>query len=276
MLLVCTGPDTFQALKKAQELERAYREKYDPKGVSVDRVPDTKPLDAIRGRMGGGLFAQKAFLRATGLVASWKKADWSQAAEVFARDADGTIVVTLEEELSAEYEAVIAAWPKAKVYRHETLSGAAFFTWAEAAAKSEGAAWDAALRQFAASVEGDSWSFWNALPRWKATRTLPETLTEAVSPFARAEQYLKEELRERAFVAVEDDLSGLLVQQARQALRVASNVPDPRMPMFAQRKWQRLSPAQRTRLEWRFVQAARGLVRQRQGLVKEGEEALGL
>lgn len=273
--MVCAGPDTFQALKKAQELERAYREKYDPSGVSIERLSEMKPLDAIRARMGGGLFAQKSFLRATGLVASWKKTDWPQAIEVFARDVDGTIVVTLEEDLSPEHEAMITAWPKAKIYRHTALSGTAFFTWAEAIAKTQGIAWDADLRQFASSIEGDGWSFWNALPRWKATGTFPEAVIEATSPFARAEQYLKEESRERAFIGVEDELSGLLVQQARQALRIVAGAPDPRMPAFAQRKWQRLSPAQQARLKVRFAQAAKGLTRQRQGLLKEGEEILG-
>lgn len=275
MLLVCVGPDTFHALKKAQELERAYREKYDPKGVSIEKLSDTKPLEAIRSRMGGGLFAQKTFLRSTGLIATWKKADWTLATELFARDVDGTIVVTIEEELSQEEEATIQAWPKAKVYRHSPLTGPAFVRWAQSVAVAEGVLWEAALERFAQMIEGDSWSFWNALPRWKATKTLPDLAEEELSPFLRAEQYLKEPIRERAFVGADVDLLGLFVQQARQALRVAVDAPDPRMPSFAQRKWQRLTPAQKQQLVDRSVRAERGFIRQRQGLIKEGEEVLG-
>ena len=275
MLLVCVGPDTFHALKKAQELERAYREKYDPSGASIERLSDTKPLESIRSRMGGGLFAQRSFIRTTGLVAAWKKADWATAAEVFARDVDGTIVVTLEEELSQDEEAVLQSWPKAKVYRHAPLLGAAFLRWAETTAVSEGVLWEAGLEQFAKTIEGDSWSFWNVLPRWKATKTVPDVADIELSPFVRAEQFLKEVVRERAYVGAESDVAGLFVQQARQALRVASQVPDARMPVFAQRKWQRLSDDQRQRLVERFVYAQKSCIRQRQGLMKEGEEALG-
>jgi hypothetical protein len=243
--------------------------------VSIEKLSDTKPLEAIRSRMGGGLFAQKTFLRSTGLIATWKKADWTLATELFARDVDGTIVVTIEEELSQEEEATIQAWPKAKVYRHSPLTGPAFVRWAQSVAVAEGVPWEAALERFAQMIEGDSWSFWNALPRWKATKTLPDLAEEELSPFLRAEQYLKESICERAFVGADVDLLGLFVQQARQALRVAVDAPDPRMPSFAQRKWQRLTPAQKQQLVDRSVRAERGFIRQRQGLMKEGEEVLG-
>ena len=277
MLLVCTGPDSFQALRKAQELERAYREKYDPSGLSVERLTVTaKSVEAIAERVGAmGLFAQRRCLRATGLVASWKKADWERAGKLFQRDPEQSIVISVEEELTPEAERAIAAWERSRVYRHPILTGSDFQKFACQLAQGQGIDFEMGLQKFAQQLEGDSWAFWNALPRWKATKTLPDLASPDVSPFLRSDEALlgSETASTNAF-SEDEDLLPLLLQQARQGLRVIAQQPDPRMPSFAQKKWQRLPPERRARLLARVQRAIEATVAQRLGVVDAGSFAL--
>ncbi len=277
MLLVCTGPDSFQALRKAQELERAYREKYDPSGLSVERLTVTaKSVEAVAERVGAmGLFAQRRCLRATGLVASWKKADWERAGKLFQRDPEQSIVISVEEELTPEAERVIAAWERSRVYRHPILTGIDFQKFACQLAQGQGIDFEMGLQKFAQQLEGDSWAFWNALPRWKATKTLPDLASPDVSPFLKSDEALlgSEAASINAF-SEDEDLLPLLLQQARQGLRVIAQQPDPRMPSFAQKKWQRLPSERRARLLARVQRAIEATVAQRLGVVDAGSFAL--
>lgn len=277
MLLVCTGPDTFQALRKAQELERAYREKYDPSGLSVERLTVTaKSLETVAERVGTmGLFAQRRCLRATGLVASWKKADWERAGKVFQRDPEQSIVISLEEELAPDAERTISTWERSRAYRHPVLAGADFQRFAGQLAQEQGLEFDPKLQRFAQQLEGDSWAFWNALPRWKATKTLPDLASIEASPFLKSEDVLLGTDAAAVSVFAEDeDLLPLILQQARQGLRVVAQQPDPRMPAFAQKKWQRLTPERQARLLARVNRALEATVAQRLGAADAGAFAL--
>lgn len=273
MLIVCAGPDSFQALRKAQDLERAFREKYDPQGLSVDH-PASPSLEGIASSQGGGLFTAKRFIRCTGLIAGWKKTDWEKAAQVFARSIDDTIVVTVEESITNQEAAVVKGWQKSVLYMFPTLVGAGFFRYAEELARQFGVAWTPKLQEFAQVVEGDVWAFWNALPRWKATETLPQAGSEEFSPFVYAERYLKEMYSAQVFRAIDEPMQGLFLQQARQIVRLLGGVPDPRMPAFAQRKWQRLSAKEQERVLRRYGLLLSDLVFTRRGIAAEEEEAL--
>lgn len=277
MLLVCTGPDSFRALRKAQELERAYREKHDPSGLSIERLTVTaKSVETIAERVGAmGLFAQRRCLRATGLVASWKKPDWERAGKLFQRDPEQSIVISVEEELTPEAERAIATWERSRVYRHPILAGADFQKFAGQLAQEQDSAFDVGLQKFAQQLEGDSWAFWNALPRWKATKTLPDLASPDVSPFLKSDEALlgSDAAAVTAF-SEDEDLLPLLLQQARQGLRVVAQQPDPRMPSFAQKKWQRLSPERRARLLARVQRAIEVTVAQRMGAADASTFAL--
>ena len=273
MLIVCAGPDSFQAVRKAQDLERAFREKYDPTGLAVDRLTD-QSLEIIATSQSGGLFSRKRFLRCTELISSWKKADWEKAPQVFARNQEDVIVVTVEEELSEKDAERIQTWPKSLVYRFPALVGPAFMRFAEELAKQQQIPWAQELQQFAGRIEGDSWTFWNALPRWKATGSLPNMTDEETSPFVLAERYLREERGATIFRGMDEPMQGLFLQQARQVLRLLGGEPDARMPAFAQRKWQRLSERDKQRLLERYGALLTSLVTTRRGLATEDEEAL--
>ena len=272
MLLVCAGPDSFQALRKAQDLERAYREKYDPSGISIERVASTK-LEALAERMGSvGLFAQRRCLRVTNLVASWKKADWDRAAKLFARDAEQTIVISVEDEIDPTVEKTILSWDRSRIYRHFAKTGKEFEIYAEQLAKEKNMEFVPALREFARDIEGDAWAFWNALPRFEATKTLPDLKSTEISAFAKSDLYLlgSNEKRLEAFKDGED-LLALLLQQARQGLRTVANLPDGRTPAFTQRKWEHLSAQKQKNLLDRANALMAATVAQRYGSIVADE-----
>lgn len=260
-------------MRKAQDLERAFREKYDPSGMATERR-GTLSFEQLAAMQGGGLFSPKRFVRCSGLVAGWKKADWEKAAQLFSRTPEDTIVVTVEEELSEQDEQAVRLWPKSGSYRFPLLRGPSFMRLCEDLAKQQALSWSETLRSFAERVEGDTWTFWNALPQWKATTSLPDVLAGDVSPFARAEQYLKQAKAADALQDADGALQGIFLQQARQALRVIANEPDARMPTFAQRKWQRLPAAEETRLAERCAMLLGALITTRRGIASEAEEAI--
>lgn len=273
MLLVCAGPDSFQALRKAQELERAYREKYDPSGFSIERLTTTK-LEALAERMGSvGLFSQRRCLRVTNLVSSWKKTDWERATKLFARDSEQTIVISLEDEITPEVEKTISTWDRSRVYRHFVKTGREFEQYAEQLAKEQSVEFVSELRQFAYAIEGDAWGFWNVLPRWQATKTLPSITSEDASVFAKSDQYLLGSDQDHLqALAGGEDLLPLLLQQARQGLRVLARESDARTPAFALRKWERLSSSQKQAFSKRTNQLIGATIAQRMG-VFSGDES---
>ena len=263
MILVFVGPDTYQAREKAREFERLYKEKHDPSGVSVERVAESLgPRELAAKLQGGGLFAKKTCLRLTGVLGGWKTADWKQATELFATPNDDGIALLLEEELDTAKEAIIRAWPKAQVYRHEHRTGSVFLAWAKQRALQDGCAWDATIERFARESDGDAWTFTQALPQWRAAHTLPALMHEAGSPFAMMESYMRSgrvpsELRES-----DEDLSSLLVQQARQALRAMDGVADARLPPFVRARWERVSEQEKRAVYqawWRSTTLLAGL-----------------
>lgn len=276
MLLVCSGPDSFQALRKARELELMYREKYDPTGISIERVTlGSKPLETLAERFGAmGLFAQKRCLRVTGLVSSLKKTDWERATKLFARDPEQTIVISLEEDISPEAERQISSWDRSRVYRHMPLAGLAFQTLAQQLAREQEIEYAPELQAYARAIEGDAWSFWNALPRWKATQSLPGITSAEETPFAQSDRYLSGTASGLLAFSDDDGLLPLVLQQARQGLRVAARQPDVRMPAFAQKKWQQLNADQRQALHERAQQVIEATILQRSGGISDGEAAL--
>lgn len=276
MLLVCAGPDSFQALRKAQDLELAYREKYDPTGLSIERLTSTK-LEALAERMGSvGLFAQRRCLRVTNLVSSWKKADWDRASKLFARDSEQTIVISVEDELSPESEKNVSAWDRSRVYRFYIKTGRDFEQYAEQLAKEKNIEFVNELREYARAIEGDAWGFWNALPRWQATKTVPSLASGEVSVFARSDQYLLGAERERLQALADgEDLLPLMLQQARQGLRVLAHEADARTPAFALRKWEKLIPKQKQLFMNRTNRLIGTTIAQRYGAVS-GDETTAL
>ena len=169
MLLVCSGPDTYQATQKADELERLFREKYDPRGLSVERLPDGK--EAVRAlserAFSGGLFSSKLFFRGRGLLA-FPKSSWQQLHSAFARSGEHVVIVTVEDEpMSADIKKSLADC-KVVEYAFPYLQGAAFHRFALDVARSlDIPASDTHVHTIAERCDGDSWRLVNELQKYR-------------------------------------------------------------------------------------------------------------
>ena len=279
MIIVCSGPDTYQSLERARELERAYREKYDPSGASVERLTRAlSPQELASKLLNTGLFTRRMFVRVSYLFSSWKASDWAQAKSFFAKQEaeQASICVCVEEDLSEERERDICAWPKGMVYRYKLLAGQKWIQWCQQQAQKKQATWNTKLEAFAGRIEGDSWAFINALPRWMATNTLSETELENTSPFATVEAYLRKGVIFGDFFEQDEDGTGLCLQQARQALRCVDGVPDARTQPFVRSKWVRLSLQEQKQLRISANNISNTLVHIREGQQKASEWILTL
>jgi len=126
MLIICSGPDTYHARKKARELVAAFREKFDSSGYSTDVLNDPDVEDVLNRLGSPSLFAQKRFIRCDGLLSSLKIADVRKLAKRLLADSDQTIVLSVEDEplsskIETEFEGV-----KIVSYPFPLLSGRAF------------------------------------------------------------------------------------------------------------------------------------------------------
>ena len=157
MIIVCSGPDTYRARVKAQELVAAFRVKFDPNGLAYDVLEDAGDSAALLSRIGSAsLFSQKKMLRADGCLAKMKIADVRSLASKLAADKDQTILLTLEEDeppaktLEALKDAPIHHYP------HPTQVGAAFRTWVRSIATSMHID-STTADKIAEYTDGDSW-----------------------------------------------------------------------------------------------------------------------
>ncbi len=168
MLLVCSGSDTYQATQKADELERLFREKYDPRGLSVERLPDGK--DAVRAlserAFSGGLFSSKLFFRGRGLLA-FPKSQWQALHAAFVRSGEHVVIVTVEDEPMAPDVKKALADCKVVEYAFPYLQGSAFQRCARERAVAIGINdSDNRIRDIAERCDGDSWRLVNELQKY--------------------------------------------------------------------------------------------------------------
>lgn len=161
MLIVCSGPDTFRALKKARELEVAFKQKYDAQGLSVEHISSGKSaITEIAARAGAvSLFASRRFVRTSNVLAEATKVQRGTLKKVLMGDQDGFIVLSVEEEppiatVLKELE------PEVKIVRYDFAAsqGEAFFAWAREEAAEMGFVDEKIVREIARATEGDSWS----------------------------------------------------------------------------------------------------------------------
>lgn len=224
MLILCTGPDTFRAQRKARELEEAFRTKYDPSGLSIEHLAGGKTaLQALTQRAGTrSLFSSRRFLRGTQLLEEVPDAKVKILAKILAQDQEGIIVVTTEHIMpSAKY---LEAMAGVKVIKYEfpQAQGEAFHALVRVWASEQGIANQAIIDRIAMAAEGDSWLAWNELAKC-ATGRLSELTARASerSIFDEADDFLRND-PQRFARFVDSDAAGIfspLMAAARAYLR---------------------------------------------------------
>ncbi len=249
MLIVCAGPDTFRAQRKAQELERAFCLKHDHGAYSMERLPIGKDAaDAVLERLNTvSLFGARRFLRTSGLIGDCPKAKLVALVAALARDADGVIVVTQEDDrLTAEQKKMFSAQGKCVEYAFPILSSGPFLAFAKELAALIGLAWSEDLNHIADAINGDSWLLWNEWMKL-AAGGVEERVNEGVGAdhFALAEHFLEGRKDFFAEIFYERDVGDLLplfVSQARSAVRVRDRATSGVHP-YVVRKMERVARA---------------------------------
>lgn len=224
MLIICSGPDTFRAREKARELERAFREKYDPDGTAVERIAGGKTLvdDLIEKSLTTSLFTPRRFIRVDGLFEALGKARVSALASALAKEPDNVIVVDVEEEpptasVLKPFEKEVKLIP----YDFPALTGAAFFSWCRDQASKLGGVEEGRVKQIAETYEGDGWTAWNELAKSAAGGTFSTHAAE-LDAYAMADAWLagqSDRMRPLADDAAASEASRILLQSVRAAAR---------------------------------------------------------
>lgn len=278
MLLICAGPDSFRAQRKAQELERVFCDKYDPNHSSVERIENGKgAIEAVAERVNTvSLFSPRRFLRTTNLLTGATKAQQEMLAKTLAKEPENVIVVSLEEELPAwTKEKTFTSRVKVIFYEYPFLKGNEFTQWVNSVAAEIGVdARSPAVRQLISIAGGDSWLVWNEIQKLGAGGEASLIkLEDDCTAFQYAEWYLAGQQRRREILQNKDGSSAnlsTLLGQTRSALRVRDGAEAGIHP-FVIKKMRAFSAND---LEQAFAGVLLTLFMQRNGLADETESAL--
>jgi hypothetical protein len=269
MLLLCIGPDTFRAQAKAQELERAFREKYDPDGSSVEILSAGKEAWAeIMERINTpSLFSPRRFLRTRDLIGNLTKTQIESLARALSNDAERVIVVSIESDpLSAKSTEALAKVPKVICYDFPLLKGEEFRSWLDSIAKTLAISNEAAIRQIAEAADGDGWLAWNELLKVAAGgQTFLAPMLEDKSVFEAADLFLRD-VKSFAYLSESDAsfsaIAPAFLSQTRAAIRVRDGATDGLHP-YVVKKLQRIPPSP---LEPTLAALIKAMISQRSGL----------
>lgn len=226
MLIVCAGPDTFRALRRAQTLERAFKTKHDESEYSMERLPIGKDAaDAVLERLNtASLFAKKRFLRTSELVSTCPKSKLPALLAALARDQDGMIVVTVEEQpLTIEQQKQFSHSGKFVQNAFSIESGKSFLVFAKQLAREFPIAWTPALDDLVLQTNGDSWLLWNELGKYAAGSYQTQSFAfPHHSGFDTVEFFLTQDSRRYSTPRLQEspDFLSLMVSQTRAALRI--------------------------------------------------------
>lgn len=277
MLILCIGPDTFRALGKARDLEKAFREKYDKTGASIERLSAGKEgIDELVERANTvSLFSPRRFLRITNLMAECPKAKQGSVVQALSKEPENVVVVSVEEEPPTE--TALKAFhtvPKIIKYEYPRQQGAAFRQSVMACATELGLQPSPLLDALAERFEGDLWAVWNELLKMKAGGdSAVELVSYSPTIYEYADRYLQESSGRYHLLEDDDALEGSLtafVSQARSALRVRDHATEGMHPFVVKKMGQGRSK----NLELHMERALAALLSQRAGFENEPEAAL--
>lgn len=228
MLIICSGPDTYHARKKARELVSAFRAKHDPTGYSTEviDVDATRALSSVLERIGSSsLFAQKRLIRCDGFLEDLKIADVRTLAKRLEADNEQTIVLSFENEpISSKYE---QEFEKIKLvhYSFPLLFGAKFAAAVSARAQQLGVISKVA-EEIARDTASDMWLAESELQKCSAYLDAPRIHAGQVEKniFEAAESFLIQRHGWRVKLESVDEpeaAPSIFLSQARTFVRVA-------------------------------------------------------
>jgi hypothetical protein len=222
MLILCSGEDSYRALEKARELEAAFKQKYDPSGSAVDRLPSGKEgVEALLvSATGGSLFASRRYFRVDNLLSSCPKGRLDALVKTLERDVENTIVVTVEEgEIAEKNLKPYASLQKFIHYRFSAQSPALFLKWAQDHAVKQGVSDVSAIKKIVENSLGDSWVFVNELAKWRAGAQVADgsKMTSEVTVYDVIDRLLSRRADRWSSVRAFDDADAIVAMAAGQA-----------------------------------------------------------
>lgn len=269
MLIVCTGPDTWSARKKARELVQAFREKHDIQGFSTSILHEVD-VPALLQQFGApSLFSPKRLIRCDGLLDGMKVADSRLLAKKLQEDGDQTILLTVEAEpLAAK---TVEAFKETKIvtYAFPQLTGSAFLNWCLQYAHEKNVP-PTIVRQVADQCAGDTWSAVQELDKFSANpqAELSDVAQQEVGVFVAADAFLRQQTwREFSKELEPEQVLPMFISQLRSAIRVRDQAIQGLHPYVVKK----LSGLKTPRLEARLRALVRAQALQRSGYTTADE-----
>ncbi|MFA5186295.1 MAG: hypothetical protein WC551_07455 [Patescibacteria group bacterium] len=275
MLIVCSGPDTWRARKRALELLEAFKTKHDISGFSTETLKSGDFQAALNQIGAPSIFSPKRMIRCDGLLENLKIADIRKLAARLKADGESTVLLTVEDEPPTEKILEEFKGPGFFHYQYPELSGTEFLKVCQALARESGLE-PSSAKEIADRCGGDIWKAVNEIGKFSANPKAPHSENESDpgSPFGAVDEYLGNRAGwMETIVALDDDqTSSLILSQTKSAIRVKDGEVV-RMPPFAISKLKRLD---RDILDTSFYKSLRVSVGVRTGLVgiKETETLL--
>lgn len=272
MILVCSGPDTYNARLKANVLVQQFRIKHDPSGMATDVILDEPGIAELVSRIGTpSLFATKRTVRADGCLGRLKQADLKTLSEKLNQLGDQIVFLTVEDEPPTAK--ILGLFEKAPVhhYPYAQMTGDTFRAWVRAAAAIENVSVESADR-IAEAFEGDAWAAMTEVSKAAAnveTTTKGEREVASLNIFELAETAMLTHPSWRSSVERQADggFLSILIGQFRSFFRVRDNAADGIHP-FVQKKMSRLTPPN---AQNRFSKILGAHVASRSGLATDEE-----
>ncbi len=283
MFILCVGPDLYRALEKANELESAFRHKYDLDGSSTEQLlqEGTELVDAVAERVNTvSLFTPRRFLRVRDLLNGCPKGRVTALEKALSVDPENVIVVSVEKEAPPDVVLrTLSAVPKFLRYDFPRLDVRGCEVWLIEQAKKLGYLLsNEQIKEIIEQTQGDSWQAMFLLlqgaaggdvgfPR-RANQGQP--LSER-NTFDWADAYVKQdpEWRRAAEEVGAETLIYPLLSQMRAFQRVQAG-DESNVPSFVVRKLKGMTTRDS---EERFLRLLESVMLQRQGFLREDELA---
>lgn len=275
MLILCSGPDTYHARKKARELVAAFRQKHDPTGYSTE-VMASSDLMALLAKLGApSLFAAKRLIRCDGLLDSLKIAEVRQLVKRLEGDQESTIILSVEDEPSTPK--TLKEFEKIKLvhYQSPLLTGTKFASAVASRAVELGVS-DRLAQEVARRTDGDMWLAEHELEKASANPNTQfvQRVEEVGTVFDAADAFLQQRQGWRALAAgfPDESMVSILATQSRTFSRVRDGETVGVHPYVAKKlSSMRTSDADARR---RFLGALRSLYAARQFATDEEAQML--